>query len=37
MRARCGYVIETGRVVLEGAALTLLADERVRRVYWGEG
>ncbi len=30
-----GYVMETGRVVLEGRAADLLADDRVRRVYLG--
>jgi branched-chain amino acid transport system ATP-binding protein len=34
--AQRGYVIETGRVVLEGAAQALLADERVRRAYLGD-
>jgi branched-chain amino acid transport system ATP-binding protein len=34
--AQRGYVIETGRVVLEGAAPALLADERVRRAYLGD-
>ncbi len=32
-----GYVLETGRVVLEGAYQTLLADDRVRRSYLGIG
>ncbi len=30
-----GYVMGTGRVVLEGAAETLLADDSVRRIYLG--
>jgi branched-chain amino acid transport system ATP-binding protein len=30
-----GYVLETGRVVLEGTHRTLLADDRVRRAYLG--
>ena len=30
-----GYVLETGRVVLEGAHRTLMADDRVRRAYLG--
>ncbi len=30
-----GYVLETGRVVLEGSHETLLADDRIRRVYLG--
>ncbi len=32
-----GYVLETGRIVMEGAASSLLADERVRTAYLGEG
>jgi branched-chain amino acid transport system ATP-binding protein len=32
-----GYVLETGRVVLEGPYQTLLADDRVRRSYLGMG
>jgi ABC-type branched-subunit amino acid transport system ATPase component len=28
-------VLETGRVVLDGAPQTLLADDRVRRAYLG--
>jgi branched-chain amino acid transport system ATP-binding protein len=28
-----GYVLETGRVVLEGPHRTLMADDRVRRAY----
>jgi len=32
-----GYVLETGRVVLEGAYQSLLADDRVRRSYLGMG
>jgi branched-chain amino acid transport system ATP-binding protein len=34
-RARRGYVLETGRVVLEGTADQLLNDERVRQAYLG--
>ena len=30
-----GYVLETGRVVLEGPHHTLMADDRVRRAYLG--
>lgn len=30
------YVLETGRVILEGPGQTLLQDERVRRAYLGE-
>ncbi|WP_353185397.1 ABC transporter ATP-binding protein [Bosea sp. (in: a-proteobacteria)] len=30
-----GYVIENGRVVLEGAAAALLADERLKQAYLG--
>ena len=30
-----GYVMETGRVVLEGRASDLLADDHVRRAYLG--
>ena len=30
-----GYVLETGRVVLEGPHRTLTADDRVRRAYLG--
>ncbi|HZK89429.1 MAG TPA: ABC transporter ATP-binding protein [Stellaceae bacterium] len=32
-----GYVLETGRVVLEGSYQSLLADDRVRRSYLGMG
>ncbi len=32
-----GYVLETGRIVLEGPYQTLLADDRVRRAYLGLG
>ena len=32
-----GYVLETGRVVLEGPYQSLLADDRVRRSYLGLG
>jgi branched-chain amino acid transport system ATP-binding protein len=31
-----GYVLETGRVILEGAGQKLLQDERVRKAYLGE-
>jgi ABC-type branched-subunit amino acid transport system ATPase component len=34
-RASRGYVLETGRIVLEGSASTLLADPRVRHAYLG--
>jgi branched-chain amino acid transport system ATP-binding protein len=30
-----GYVMETGKIVLDGAARALLADERVRQAYLG--
>jgi ABC-type branched-subunit amino acid transport system ATPase component len=30
-----GYVLETGRIVLEGPQRVLLADDRVRRAYLG--
>jgi branched-chain amino acid transport system ATP-binding protein len=30
-----GYVLETGRVILEGGHHTLMADDRVRRAYLG--
>jgi branched-chain amino acid transport system ATP-binding protein len=30
-----GYVLETGRVVLDGTAATLRADDRVRQAYLG--
>ncbi len=32
-----GYVLETGRIVLDGPYETLLADDRVRRSYLGLG
>src|ERR1700745_3333452 len=32
-----GYVLETGRVVLEGPRRTLMADDRVRQAYLGMG
>jgi branched-chain amino acid transport system ATP-binding protein len=35
--AHRGYVLETGRVVLAGRSADLLADERVRKAYLGEG
>lgn len=31
-----GYVLETGRIILEGPGKQLLADDRVRRAYLGE-
>jgi branched-chain amino acid transport system ATP-binding protein len=31
-----GYVLEKGRVVMEGPAKDLLADDRVRKIYLGE-
>jgi branched-chain amino acid transport system ATP-binding protein len=34
-RSDHGYVLETGRVVLEGPYATLLSDDRVRRSYLG--
>jgi len=34
--ARRGYVIETGEIVLEDEAKTLLGNERVRKAYLGE-
>jgi branched-chain amino acid transport system ATP-binding protein len=34
-RATRGYVLETGHMVLEGAAQQLLGDERVRQAYLG--
>jgi branched-chain amino acid transport system ATP-binding protein len=30
-----GYVLETGRVAMEGSHKTLMSDERVRRAYLG--
>jgi len=30
------YVLETGRVILEGSGSKLLQDERVRKAYLGE-
>ena len=30
-----GYVMETGRIALSGAARDLLADDHVRRAYLG--
>jgi branched-chain amino acid transport system ATP-binding protein len=35
--ATTGYVLETGNIVLSGPASSLLADERVRKAYLGEG
>lgn len=35
--AHKGYVLETGSIVLSGPAAELLADERVRKAYLGEG
>jgi branched-chain amino acid transport system ATP-binding protein len=32
-----GYVLETGRITLHGPGAQLLADDRVRRAYLGEG
>ncbi len=32
-----GYVIETGRIVLEGTAAELMADEGVQKAYLGKG
>ena len=32
-----GYVLETGRITLQGPGKELLADDRVRRAYLGEG
>jgi branched-chain amino acid transport system ATP-binding protein len=34
--AHRGYVIETGRIVLEDEARALLANEQVRKAYLGE-
>ncbi|MBC7331851.1 MAG: ABC transporter ATP-binding protein [Synergistetes bacterium] len=34
--AHYGYVLETGRIVMEGPGEELLNDDRVRRVYLGE-
>jgi branched-chain amino acid transport system ATP-binding protein len=31
-----GYVLETGRIVLEGRAADLLVDEEVKRAYLGK-
>jgi branched-chain amino acid transport system ATP-binding protein len=33
--AHRGYVMESGRVVMEGNRETLLADERIRKAYIG--
>ena len=35
--ANRGYVLETGRVALEGAAAELKVNEQVRKTYLGEG
>ena len=32
-----GYVVETGRIVLDGTAQALLANEDVREFYLGSG
>lgn len=32
-----GYVLETGRIILQGMGKELLADDRVRKAYLGEG
>ena len=32
-----GYVLETGRIILQGKGKELLADDRVRKAYLGEG
>lgn len=34
--AHYGYVLETGRIAMEGSGMELLNDDRVRRVYLGE-
>jgi branched-chain amino acid transport system ATP-binding protein len=31
-----GYVLETGRITMEGAGLTLLSDQKVRDAYLGQ-
>ena len=31
-----GYVMETGKIALQGSAADLLRDERVRKAYLGE-
>ncbi len=36
MAAHFGYVLETGRITLEGEGRQLLADDRVRKAYLGE-
>jgi len=33
--AHYGYVLQTGKVVLQGEASSLLADERIRDAYLG--
>ena len=33
--AHRGYVLENGRIVMEGGGAELLADDRVRRAYVG--
>ncbi|MEJ5184497.1 MAG: ATP-binding cassette domain-containing protein, partial [Rectinemataceae bacterium] len=35
--AHYGYVLETGRITLEGKGRDLLNDDRVRKAYLGEG
>ncbi len=34
--AHYGYVLETGRIVMEGSGIDLLNDDRVRKAYLGE-
>jgi len=34
--ATCGYVLETGEIVLSGTGKELLADDRIRAAYLGE-
>jgi branched-chain amino acid transport system ATP-binding protein len=35
MITRRGYVLETGRIVLEGLSQNLLKDEKVKKAYLG--